>query len=59
MAKDNGGWRSKGSRVVCPRCSNDDATLIESVIYGNRSTALFCRVCSKEFEDPDAQGSDK
>ena len=58
MPKDNGGWRSKGQRVRCPRCSNDDATLIESVVYGKFTMTLLCLVCSKEFENDDTQ-SDK
>jgi DNA-directed RNA polymerase subunit RPC12/RpoP len=55
MPKDNGGWSSKGRPIKCPRCSNDCATLIETVIYGKTSVSYFCAVCASEWEEDDAR----
>lgn len=51
MPKDNGGYVSKGERVKCPKCPNDDATLITSVIYGKKSKVLYCEICSASWPD--------
>lgn len=53
MPKDNVGWSSKGERVKCPRCPNDDATLITSVIYGKRTKEYYCEICSAQWPDDD------
>ena len=53
MPRDKGGRRSKGRRIACPKCKQDDATLIESVIYGKKTKTLFCSVCSHDWPDDD------
>jgi transcription elongation factor Elf1 len=51
MPRDSGGWRSgPGREVTCPRCSNDKASMFETVIYGKRTDTIFCNVCASEFE---------
>jgi hypothetical protein len=39
-------------------CKNDDATLIETVIYGKKSQTLFCAVCASEFDADSARDDD-
>lgn len=56
--KDAGGWSSRGTAVRCPHCTNDRATLIETVIYGKKTKTLFCKVCALEWEE-DRGDSDK
>jgi ribosomal protein S27E len=56
---DRGGWSSKGKRIVCPKCTNDDATLIETVIYGKTSVDLFCEVCAKQWQEDDVRDEDE
>lgn len=55
---DSGGWRSTGTKVrrVCPSCSNDDQTLIETQIFGRVSRRFFCVVCSKLWIERDDDG---
>lgn len=58
MAKDNGGWRSVGSlpqRIRCKACGNDDATLLETVIYGKHWRTVYCNVCSATQEPDDTR----
>lgn len=52
MPRDSGGWRSVGQRVTCPHCTNDSATLIETIIYGKKTKTLLCNVCSGQWEEP-------
>lgn len=56
--RDRGGWASRGKRTICPMCKNDDATLIETVIYGKKSQTLFCAVCASEFDADSARDDD-
>lgn len=58
MPKDSGGWASKGYKVPCPKCYQDDATMIESAIYGKRSWTLFCRVCAHDWIEHEPEEDD-
>lgn len=51
MPKDNGGWSSRGTkvRIKCPRCGNDDATLLETEIYARISHRVFCSICAHDW----------
>jgi len=49
LATDNGGWRSKGTPITCPKCGNDSATLLETTIYGKTSLSIFCVICSHHW----------
>jgi ribosomal protein S27E len=61
MRRDSGGWASRGTKahVQCPKCSNDDSTLIESVIYGKTTRTLFCAVCSHDWPEHEAEDDDR
>lgn len=58
---DSGGWISKGFKVkrVCPSCTNDDQTLIETQIFGRVSRRFFCVVCSKLWVERDYDDDDR
>lgn len=53
MTKDARGAAETTQRapeLVCPRCSNDRADLLELVAKDRHGGALwFCRVCGKSF----------
>jgi len=60
LMSDRGGWRSgPGREVTCPHCSNDHASMFETLIYGKKTDTLFCNVCAGQFEQPIDQDPDE
>ena len=48
--KDNGGWRSRGIPLRCPKCG-EDGMQIETTIYGKTKTIHFCNTCAHDWPE--------
>jgi protein-arginine kinase activator protein McsA len=56
---DRGGWSSKGYPTTCPKCGNDDATLIVTEIYGKTARSHYCSICAKDWEEDDVRDEEQ